>query len=63
MSGRVQGSTDGALDVVLDSVNELERRRTPQPMVGGSSATGQPSRALACPVYSGPGVGAGAGEP
>eukprot|EP00969_Alexandrium_andersonii_P101009 4456236-Alexandrium_andersonii.AAC.1 len=30
---------------------------------GCNNAVGQPTGAVACPLYSGPGIGAGSGEP
>eukprot|EP00969_Alexandrium_andersonii_P052818 2320607-Alexandrium_andersonii.AAC.1 len=32
-------------------------------MAGSSGAVGQPASAVVCPLYSGPGVSAGGGEP
>eukprot|EP00969_Alexandrium_andersonii_P362453 15459748-Alexandrium_andersonii.AAC.1 len=60
---RVQACVDNALGVVLENVNELEKRGAPEPVVGDSGAEGKPSRAIVCPVHSGSGVGAGGGEP
>eukprot|EP00969_Alexandrium_andersonii_P237106 10465946-Alexandrium_andersonii.AAC.1 len=63
VSSGVQGCLNGALDVVLDNVDELERRSAPEPAVDIDGSAGQPAGFVVCPAYSGSGVVSGDGEP
>eukprot|EP00969_Alexandrium_andersonii_P183827 8123108-Alexandrium_andersonii.AAC.1 len=61
VSGGAQGYLDGALDVVLDNVDELDWRCVLEPVVDYDESPGKPVGPVVCPAYSGPGAVSGDG--